>query len=477
MIAAVIGSPISHSLSPKLFSFMATNEGVDIDYQAIDVSLADSKEFLETLKKNKNFRGLNVTIPLKEVFLDQIDDASPEVKIIGALNVLHIKDDKIYGHNTDVIGIERTLKEKKFSIDGKACLLLGAGGAAKATAYVLGKQNAKVVYVYNLSDKNVELVKNFQTHFPNTKWVVLNEKSPELNPSLEIDLVVNSTPLGMTGKDSGEEFFKVVDLVKFKEGALAFDLVYTPAETEFIKKLKGLQVATIGGLGMLIYQALGTWSIWNGEISNEPQMRADLAFFLSGILKLRQKCHSLYLTGFMGVGKSHVGRHLARLLDLEFIDTDLLLEKNEGEKISVLFKNKGEAYFRQKESECIKNVVSQSLKKNVIVALGGGALIKEDNLETIVKGKGQLIYLKADLTILNQRILKNEKEDHVIRPILFDLSESDRLKKMKELFSVREFSYKKAMLHIETDLLNAPETAYKIIKMIGENPKFGEVAV
>ena len=179
MIAAVIGSPIAHSLSPKLFSFMAENEGVELDYQAIEVALLDSKIFLEQLKVNKNFLGLNVTVPLKEAFISDIDVCSPEVKIIGALNVLHLKNDKIYGHNTDVIGIERTLKEKKFYVDDKTCLILGAGGAARAQAYVLGMEKAKSVYVYNLSDKNSELVKNFKLHFPETSWRLISE--PELH--------------------------------------------------------------------------------------------------------------------------------------------------------------------------------------------------------------------------------------------------------------------------------------------------------
>ena len=328
MIAAVIGSPISHSLSPKLFSFMAESEGVELDYQALEVKLTDSRKFLEQLKVDKNFLGLNVTVPLKEAFINDIDVCSPEVKIIGALNVLHLKNDKIYGHNTDVIGIERTLKEKKFYVEDKTCLILGAGGAARAQAYVLGMEKAKSVYVYNLSEKNSELVKNFELHFPETTWIVVNPSNTKLLQECEFDLIVNTTPLGMTGKDTGEDFFKIIDSLKFKKEALAFDLIYTPAETLFIKKCKELhQLPTVGGLAMLIYQALGTWSIWNGELSNEAQMRADLAFFLSGILKLKKSKHTLYLTGFMGVGKSQVGGHLAKLLDAHFIDSDDYLEK------------------------------------------------------------------------------------------------------------------------------------------------------
>ncbi len=466
MIAAVIGSPIAHSLSPKLFGFIAENEGVEMDYQAHEVSLNDSKNFLEQIKNNKDYIGLNVTIPLKETFLTQVDELSSEVKIIGALNVLHFKDDKIWGHNTDVIGIERTLREKRFDVTNKACAILGAGGAAKAMAYVLGNEKAKIVYVYSLSSKNNELVLNFRKHFPETSWVAINASSPELNNHLCLDLIVNTTPLGMTGKESGSEFFKVVDQFKFNEEALAFDLIYTPSETEFIKKCKSLSIKSVGGLGMLIYQALGTWSIWNGELANEAQMRADLAFFLSGILKLKGSEHSLFLTGFMGVGKTHVGKNLAKLLNFKWLDTDELIEKKLGESVTEIFKKEGEAFFRGKESECIQELCED---KKLIVSLGGGALMKRENVDVILKANHtKLIYLKASFESLLLRINRHEKDSKVTRPILMNLNQEEKLTKMKELFKIREESYKRASLQIDTDQMNAMKVAYKIIMSIGE---------
>jgi shikimate dehydrogenase len=164
--AGVIGSPISHSLSPFIFNFVARMEGHPINYNLYDVKASDSKSFFQSLKKEKDFLGLNVTLPLKELFLEHIDFISPEVKALGALNVLHFKESKISGFNTDIIGIQKTLEDKKFLVAGKTCLLLGAGGAAKAVAYVLGTMNAKTVLVFNRSEKNRELVNDFSSLFP-----------------------------------------------------------------------------------------------------------------------------------------------------------------------------------------------------------------------------------------------------------------------------------------------------------------------
>jgi len=474
MIAALVGSPVSHSLSPKLFSFIAEEEKCPMDYKALDVPLLNAKTFIESLKKNKHIHGLNVTIPLKEVFIEHIDELSPAVKIIGALNVLHLKDDKIFGYNTDVIGIERTLKDSDFHCENKTCLILGAGGAAKASAYVLGQSLAKTVYVYNLSDKNKALVENFKVHFPHTKWMAINEISESSNIDLKLDLLINSTPLGMTGKESGSEFFKVIDHLTFNKNALAFDLIYTPLETEFIKKCKSFNLKTVSGLGMFIYQALATWSIWKGELSNEAQLKSDLGFYLRGLLQVKQLNPTFYLTGFMGVGKTQTGLVLAHLIDAQFIDTDSFIEKKLNKSVSTVFREDGEPFFRNEEFECIKLLASESSPKSRVISLGGGALMKEENCQRILSS-GHLVYLEADVPTLNERIAKHEKETNTIRPILKDYNESERIKKMQELLACRKTSYEKAEIKINTDFLSAKKVAFKILMNFGEHYSSGEL--
>lgn len=468
MIAAVIGCPITHSLSPKLFSFIAKSENLEIEYQALEVNTKDATSFLADFKKNKKFVGVNVTIPLKECFLDKIDSCSPEVKTIGALNVLHLKDDKIYGHNTDVIGIVVTFADVKFDVALKNCLILGAGGAAKATAYVLGSHHAKNVYVYNLSSKNESLVKHFETHFPNTSWHILNPKNSLLNNSLDFDLVVNTTPVGMTGKDHDQEIFNILSQVNYKEGSLAFDLIYTPAETEFMKLMSQFQVKTVGGLSMFINQALGTWKIWQGKISDELKLKHDLAMFLSGILALKQESTTIYLTGLMGAGKSQVGQMLASFIGREFIDTDSYIEKKLGKSINEIFSLMEETQFRDIERESISELIKESLHKNMIISLGGGSLTNLETLKSILNTKGHLVYLIASPEVLNERILIHENRTNSVRPILKGLDNISRLNKLTELLNSRQENYKKASIHIQTNDLDTQEVTFEILKAIGQ---------
>lgn len=472
MFAAVIGCPITHSLSPKLFSFIAKFEGVETDYQALEINTEDAFRFLEDFKKTKKLIGVNVTIPLKELFLDKIDSCSPEVKIIGALNVLHLKDEKVFGYNTDVLGIEATFREMKFDATLKNCLILGAGGGAKASAYVLGSSLAKNVYVYNLSPKNELLVEHFKTHFPKTSWHALSPKSLDLNNSLDFDLIINTTPVGMTGLKNHKEgdlgIFNILPQVNFNVGALAFDLIYTPAETDFMKLMKQFQVKAVGGLGMFINQALGTWKIWHGKISDELKLKNELAFFLSGILKLKEDSSPIYLTGLMGAGKSQVGQMLASLVGRDFVDTDLVIETKTGKSISEIFSSMGEAHFREIERVLISELDTEALHKKLIISLGGGSLTNQDTLNTILKSNGHLVYLKASPEILNERIIAQENKTNNIRPLLKDLDKASRLKKIEELLLIREENFKKASIHIQTNDLDTQGVTFEILKAIGQ---------
>lgn len=461
MRAGVIGSPISHSLSPFIFNFIARAENYPIDYQSFEVKADESKKFLQTLKHEKDFLGLNVTLPLKELFLEEIDFISPEVRALGALNVLHFKGSELRGFNTDVIGIQKTLEDKKFLVKGKTCFLLGAGGSAKAVAYVLGSLGASNVLVFNRSERSSELVLKFTSLFTGTKWHAINSLQDEQINKLEIDLIINSTPLGMSGKDSGVELFKSLGILKFSNDALAFDLIYTPEQTDFLNFAGSMRLRTVGGLGMLIEQALATWKIWIGDLKNEKELHLRLKDFLNGILKLRLNPNPIYVTGFMGVGKSSVGGGLSTFLGRAFLDTDRMIEASAQLKIPEIFSLKGETFFRDLEHTTILGISTSS--SNSVVALGGGALMNRESLEAIVDS-GFLVYLSADKKTLIERIT-NQNQD---RPMLSNLSISQKDQKISELLRLRLADYQKAGIHIPTDHLNIQDVIYEIVSAIGK---------
>lgn len=460
MKAAVIGSPISHSLSPFIFAFIARAENRACDYQSIEVSSNEGLNFFHSLKNEKGLLGCNVTLPLKELFLNEIDFSSPEVKALGALNVLHIVNgSEIHGFNTDIIGIQKTLENKNFSVLNKTCFLLGAGGSAKAVAYVLGNQKAKEVLIFNRSDRNNELVKKFSDLFPDTIWRSVNS----FEEKNKIDLIINSTPLGMTGKESGKDFFKSIEKLAFNPKALAFDLIYTPEETEFLIKADSLGLDTVGGLGMLIDQALATWKIWLGHLSNEDELHQKLKDFLNGILKLRQNPNPIYLTGFMGVGKSSVAAFLASLIQRIFLDTDKLTEASASLSISEMFALKGEPFFRALENKTIAELVSSGSSKNSVISLGGGVLMNQANFD-LISTSGTLIYLSADEDTLLERIKGQDPN----RPLLANLDTDAQLEKIKELLKTRKSTYQKADIEINTNGKSLRDIAFDILVSLGQ---------
>lgn len=460
--AAVIGSPISHSLSPFIFSFIAHKEKINVQYDSTEVMPSNSDEFLSSLRNEKDFLGVNVTLPLKELFLDKIETASPVVRALGALNVLHLKAGKLHGHNTDIIGIEKTFSEKKFSLKNINALILGAGGSAKAVAYVLGKEGASEVIIFNRSDRNNEVVKKFSELFPATKWMAVNDLGHSHLVKMSFDLAINTTPLGMTGKDSGTDFFNELKKVSFNKKSMSFDLIYTPEVTEFMKVTGSLGLTPVGGLGMLIDQALATWKIWVGNLQNEKKLHLELRDFLNGILWLKQNDQPLYLSGFMGVGKSCVGQYLSALLKRNFLDTDKLIQESAQLSIPEIFAQGGEAYFREIESQVVSRVASGEGKK-AIVSLGGGVLINEKNLKAL-HDSGLVIYLKA----IDQKLLERINSQKEVRPLLANMSSEEQLKKIAELMTARKDIYEKAPIHIQTDHMSVEDCSFEIISTIGK---------
>jgi shikimate dehydrogenase len=455
--AAVIGSPILHSLSPHIFSLIAERENGALDYTAQEITAETLPAFLKSLRENKSFIGANVTLPLKELVIPALDEVSESARAIGAVNVIHHHQGKLIGLNTDLIGIERTFNSHDFSVTGKTCLVWGAGGSAKAVAYVLGKYGAEQVVIYNpRSDRGESLAQKFNSLFPKTKFRSVANLAQITN--LNFSLLVNATPVGM-GTDQ-DEFFREMTSVSFQDDALAFDLIYTPERTSFLKTASSVGMNTVGGLRMLIEQAIATWEIWSGaRLKNKDAVYLELHLLLKGILRLRQNPAPVFLTGFMGVGKSAVAAEISKITQRNFVDTDQVIQKTANKTIAEIFKNQGEQEFRNLEKKAVHEA-SRAL--NTVVALGGGALLNRESLDTI-RAHGKLIYLMADEQTLVERI---EKQG-MIRPLLAGLPNLEKQARIKELLALRAPIYEQAHLKISTLNQNAHQVARNVISHIG----------
>ncbi|MEA2043725.1 MAG: shikimate dehydrogenase [Bacteroidota bacterium] len=241
----LIGFPLSHSFSEQYFSNKFKNENIsNCRYKLFP--LKTIKEFNKLLINNSRLRGLNVTIPYKTSVIKYLDELSPEAEEIGAVNTIKIlrQGDEIYckGYNTDIFGFQTALGDinRKF----RSALILGTGGASKAVEYVLRTLNAEVTFVTrsagNLSN-------------------VLNYNDLNRNIIQGVDLIVNTTPLGMFPK---KELSPDIPYHALTDKHLLFDLIYNPADTLFMKKGRRQGAKVTNGLSMLKYQAEKAWSVF-----------------------------------------------------------------------------------------------------------------------------------------------------------------------------------------------------------------------
>ncbi len=269
--AGVMGYPVSHSWSPRIFSHLSRILDHPFDYRLIEVEPKNLEKSIQAIRAFQWVQGWNVTIPYKEELFSRVDRLSPEAQAVGAINVVHLsRDGLLWGHNTDVFGVLKTLEEQKLKICGKPSVIFGAGGAALAVGYVLGKLKASQVWMVNRTAARATLqAKRLQKLFPFTIFHSATEVPAQFEAPPA--LYVNSTPLGMQG------FPRKSLLPKKTQGdAFAFDLVYRPANTPFLRAAQKQGLPHVGGVDMLLWQALASWEIWVGKIPQIQKVKDEL---------------------------------------------------------------------------------------------------------------------------------------------------------------------------------------------------------
>jgi shikimate dehydrogenase len=241
----LIGKSLKHSFSKSYFEKKFAAEGLtDHTYQNYEL---DAIEKLKQLVAGMpDLKGLNVTIPYKESVIPFLDALSAEAREIGAVNCIKIEQGKLTGHNTDAYGFAQSIKPF-LDVNHQRALILGTGGAAKAVSYALKKIGVEV-YFASASGKKTG----------NTLLY------PEINDRVmqSFRLIVNTTPLGMMPH---ENECPALPYPLFTPEHLAYDLIYNPEETLFLKQAKERGAVTMNGLSMLKLQAEKSWEIWNKE--------------------------------------------------------------------------------------------------------------------------------------------------------------------------------------------------------------------
>ena len=255
-LAGVIGSPISHSKSPKLHGYWLNRYGLRGHYVPMEISADDLEETLRALPK-AGFVGLNVTIPHKERVLNVADLVTDRAALMGAANTLIFRrDGSIHADNTDGYGFIENLRQgaPQWAANAGPAAVIGAGGAARAVVAALIDSGATEIRISNRTKTRAEALRQeFGVKVQVVDWV-------QAGNMLEgAATVVNTSSLGMAGKPEMR-----IPLDGLSPDAVVTDLVYTPLETRLLAEARTIGCTTVDGLGMLLHQAAPGFERWFG---------------------------------------------------------------------------------------------------------------------------------------------------------------------------------------------------------------------
>jgi shikimate dehydrogenase len=383
LLFAVTGKPVAHSLSPDIFRLLFAALGLDAVYMRLAADSA--REALETAWAI-GLRGLNVTSPFKEEMLSICDDKDEHAAKIGAVNCLRLDRLTSTGYNTDFIGLIGTLSSYCISPAGRAALVLGTGGAARAAAYGLAGAGAAKIILAGRSPGRTKAV----AEALGCAWASIADAGQILG---EVDICVSCLPFPASRILAGRprEGYPVIDAhYASAPGAPAAGRPHLPPAHRW-----------------LFHQAIPSFEIMTGLGVSESLRQKIFEQFAT--LRARPK-RDIALVGFMGTGKTATGRQLARLMGREFVDTDETAEAVAGMSVPEIFARRGERSFRSLETAVIGKLMSGSGRRKVI-SVGGGAVLDAAN-RRLLADTCRVVWLWAPARTALSRV------DVATRPVL-----------------------------------------------------------
>ncbi len=257
----IVGYPLGHSLSPSIHN--CSFETLDVNAVYLPFQIAPDK--IDILAKSfvgMGVSGANVTVPYKKEIIKQLDWISDEAKLLNSVNTIHVVDGKLKGYSTDYAGFKRKFTEEGVDFINKSILVIGTGGAASAIIAGLAvvDSHENVTVAGRNEEKCDIIVQKIIENSGKCKKVVLNSDEFVSNFG-NYDIVVQTTPIGMSPKVDASVLAENL----FNADQIAYDIVYNPLETKFLKDASKNGAKILTGLDMLIYQAAESFKIWTGK--------------------------------------------------------------------------------------------------------------------------------------------------------------------------------------------------------------------
>lgn len=372
MKCGLIGRKLGHSYSCQIHHAIA-----DYSYDLWELEPEQLAPFLQ----KGDFAGVNVTIPYKQQVIPYLDDLSDTARAIGAVNTIVNRSGRLYGDNTDLAGMIALIRRLGLELHGKKVLILGTGGTSKTARAAAQQLGAAEVYRLSRSGR---------------EDAVTYEEARRLHGDAAV--LINTTPCGMY--PAVEDC--PLDPVDFPRLEGVVDAVYNPLRTNLVLAARERGIPAQGGLYMLAAQAVYAGALFRGCQAAPADI--DLAY-----RTVLRQVENIVLIGMPSAGKTTVGQLLARRTGKKFTDTDTLAEQRIGMTIADYFRTSGEEAFRAREQETVAEV---SAVGGQIIATGGGAILRRENLTTL-RRNGLLVFLDRpieQLTATVDRPLASDRE-------------------------------------------------------------------
>ncbi|MBR2122579.1 MAG: shikimate dehydrogenase [Lachnospiraceae bacterium] len=465
LVLGLIGDPVEHTLSPLIHNTFA--EKLHINSAYLPFHVRNEEDALEKAVHGAfslGITGLNVTVPYKTEVIKYLVSVDPLAAKIGAVNTLVRTSDGYTGCNTDILGLERDLKRHGVCLEKLSeVLIIGAGGAARAAACLCGERGVRSLYVINRSYERAKaLAEDLHRYFPGMEIVLLSDSDNDARKLPDGILAIQCTSAGLYPDtdtlpvQSGEIYRRI---------GFAYDLIYTPKETAFLKKCRSSGregTECVNGTGMLLYQAAASYERWMQAAGAGGSIDTGILDEIGRKLFLqtgRNTQGSIVLTGFMGSGKTTVGKELAEMLGLKLLDTDCIIEQREGRSINEIFADEGEAYFRDLETGLLRELAGKDRQEAAVYATGGGIVLRDENRELLHKA-GTVVWLRVTAADVVRRL-----EGDSTRPLL---EGEDKEQRIARLIAMREDLYSEsADIIIDAGSLTARKIAAGIMEKTG----------
>ncbi len=420
---AVAGDPILHSRSPEMFRAAFRASSMNAVYLRFAGSAANE---IARMARSMHIHGFNITAPYKEKILPFLDDMDEAARRSGAVNTVILDKGKLVGFNTDIEGVREALLGHGVAMGGKKALILGAGGAAKAAALALVSQGARVILVNRTLERAQDIASAFSCRAAPVEAI-----PQEMDGA---DILISCISLGMS----------MVPRHSLRKDLVVLDAHYRE-ETPLVRDAKARKCTVIDGREWLLFQGACAFRHFTGQ---EPPVLA-MRSALYGDGECPRK--NIALIGFMGTGKSTVGRHLAEGLKMTHIDIDGEIERKNASSITDIFKTLGEGPFRRMEERQIDAAARMSGR---IISCGGGAVLNTASIDRL-RSSATIVWLNAGVETILQRVGIDRS-----RPLL---NVPDRKTEIEKMLRVRTGYYARACdLVINTDEKEPGEIAKRI---------------